>query len=272
MQPQQMASGLQQRIKTAIIIGIPILFLVLFNDLTRLIFIGLLVILISYEYLSLNIGDIKKSPTAILSFIIGLITIFAFYNNGDSYGAILAMSVVCNLILIYDLYYREKSLLQDKPLIFNIFYIVLPLGLLVQHYFKPNFSAILISTLLLIWVSDIGAYFVGKSTGKRKLFPRVSPGKTWEGFLGAGLLTTLFSYFFFSYFKIFNIQTWALIALTVWLFGSIGDLVESKFKRKIGIKDSGNILPGHGGFLDRFDGFIFCIPFVLLVIYLFEKI
>jgi len=267
-----MASGLQQRIKTAILIGIPILFLVFFNDLTRLIFIGLLVVLSSYEYLSINTGDVKKSPKAMISFVLGLGTVLAFYKYGQSYTALLAMSLICNSVLIYDLYYREASLLQDKPYIFNIFYIVLPFGLLVQHYFKENFSAILISILLLIWISDIGAYFVGKSTGKRKLFPKVSPGKTWEGFLGAGLLTVLFSYGFFSYFKIYNIQTWALIGLTVWLFGSIGDLVESKFKRKVGIKDSGNILPGHGGFLDRFDGFIFCIPFVLLAIYLFENI
>jgi len=267
-----MASGLQQRIKTAIIIGIPILFLVFFNDLSRLTFVSLLVILSSYEYLSINVGSVKKSPFAIISFIVGLVTVGFFYKNGNTYEAILGMSIICNLVLIYDLYYREKSFLQDFPYQFNVFYIGLPLGLLVQHYFKPNFGAILISILLLIWVSDIGAYFVGKSTGKRKLYPKVSPGKTWEGFLGAGLLTIIFSYFFFSYFKIYNIQTWALIGLTIWLFGSIGDLVESKFKRKVGIKDSGNILPGHGGFLDRFDGFIFCIPFVLLVIYLFEKL
>lgn len=267
-----MASGLQQRIKTAIIIGIPILFLVFFNDLTRLTFIGLLLVLASIEFLTINAGSLKKSPKAIVSLIIGITTALVTFKYGNSYEALLAMSLICNVILIYDLYYQEKSLLQDLPYVFNIFYIVLPLCLLIQHYSMNNYGAILISILLLIWVSDIGAYFVGKSTGKRKLFPKVSPGKTWEGFLGAGLLTVLFSYVFFSYFKIYNIQTWALIGLSVWLFGSIGDLVESKFKRKVGIKDSGNILPGHGGFLDRFDGFIFCIPFVLCAIYLFENI
>ena len=267
-----MASALKQRVKTAIIIGIPILFLVFFNDFTRLIFLSLIALLASYEYLSINYSNLTKSVSAISSFVLGAALLFVLYKYNHIYPTVLGISLAANLGLIYDLFYRERSLLQDLPSIFNILYVILPLALLIQLYSNQNFGAILISSLLLIWVSDISAYFVGKSTGRRKLFPKVSPGKTWEGFLGAGLTTIIFSYFFFSYFKIYSIQTWALIGLAVWLFGSIGDLVESKFKRKVGIKDSGTILPGHGGFLDRFDGFIFCIPFVSTIIYFLERV
>lgn len=270
-----MASGLQQRIKTAIIIGIPILFLVFFNDLTRLVFLGLLSLLASFEFLSISNKSDGNKKLNYFSFICGTALLFVMYTYSNSHGTFLLVSLVVNSFLIIDLFYFEKSQLKELPYLYSILYIMLPLGLLIQHYVINDsvfFGPILISILLLIWISDISAYFVGKSTGKRKLFPKVSPGKTWEGFLGAGLITIIFSYFFFSYFKILDLRTWAIIGLCIWLFGSIGDLVESKFKRKAGIKDSGSILPGHGGFLDRFDGFIFCIPFILTIIYFFGKI
>lgn len=270
-----MASGLQQRIKTAIIIGIPILFLVFFNDLTRLVFLGLLSLLASYEFLSISNKSNGNKRLNYISFICGIALLFLMYTYYDFHGIFLIISLLVNSFLIFELFYLEKSQLKESAFLFSILYIILPLGLLIQLFLKYDsiyFSPLLISTLLLIWISDISAYFVGKSTGKRKLYPKVSPGKTWEGFLGAGLITIIFSYFFFSYFKILDIRTWALLGLCIWLFGSIGDLVESKFKRQTNIKDSGTILPGHGGFLDRFDGFIFCIPFVLAIIYFFGKI
>ncbi|MBT8231961.1 MAG: phosphatidate cytidylyltransferase [Saprospiraceae bacterium] len=265
-----MASGLKQRIQTAIIIGIPILFLVFFNDTTRLVFISLIAVLASFEFIQLNYTSLKQSAVGMISFLLGIILIAATFFLVIPITILLAVSLILNLTLIYDLYHREKSFLSESPWFWNIGYVILPFILLLIFKSSTYFSQIVISTLLLIWISDISAYFVGKSTGKRKLFPKVSPGKTWEGFLGAGLTTVIFSYFFFSYFKSFNLQVWALIGLSAWLFGSIGDLVESKFKRIKDIKDSGQILPGHGGFLDRFDGFIFCIPFILVIIYIFE--
>ena len=105
--------------------------------------------------------------------------------------------------------------------------------------------------------------FGKKFLDRREIF---GPGKTWEGFWGAGLLTLLSSYFFFSYWESYDLRIWALIALSIWLFGSLGDLIESKLKRSLNIKDSSDIIPGHGGFLDRFDSFIFCIPFVLAIV------
>jgi len=259
-----MSSGLRQRVITAICIGIPILFLVFYSDTTRVSFLLLVGVLASHEYLKLFYPKLIKSPSGLISFLISVGLLFYSTQQLDIFFIpLLAVSIFSSVVLLYDLFYNESSIQEKMPALWNILYVVLPLVLIINLNHESNFSMILISTLLMIWISDISAYFVGRTIGKRKLFPRVSPGKTWEGFWGAGLITVLFSYAFFSYFGIYDVRQWALIAISVWLFGSLGDLVESKFKRSLNIKDSGNIMPGHGGILDRFDAFIFCLPFVV---------
>lgn len=122
--------------------------------------------------------------------------------------------------------------------------------------------------LFLIWSLDTTAYFIGKSLGKNLLFPRISPKKTWEGTLGGTLgclltgilLANLMPVDRFIYFKCH----WPAAAIIVSVFSQLGDLVESMYKRSVALKDSGNILPGHGGMLDRFDGFFLAIPFLYL--------
>jgi phosphatidate cytidylyltransferase len=126
---------------------------------------------------------------------------------------------------------------------------------------------ILISIFILIWTNDSFAYVVGKSIGKTKLFERISPKKTIEGFVGGLLFSVIASYLVSKYYieiaegKIF---IWIIIALIVGVFGTIGDLIESKFKRIAGVKDSGKIMPGHGGVLDRLDSVIFVAPIIFL--------
>jgi phosphatidate cytidylyltransferase len=122
----------------------------------------------------------------------------------------------------------------------------------------------------LIWVSDVGAYLVGRKLGKNKLAPSVSPGKSIEGALGAGALTIICSIIAFYVSRFGNLGFWIFIGIFVWVFGTLGDLYESTIKRKYQVKDSGTILPGHGGFLDRFDSFIFVVPFILLLLKLFK--
>lgn len=116
----------------------------------------------------------------------------------------------------------------------------------------------------MIWISDIAAYFVGKNFGKHKLFESVSPKKTWEGFMGGGVFTILAAVACSYILPNIGLIHWVAIGLIVWLLGSLGDLVESAMKRHFMIKDSGTILAGHGGFLDRLDSFIFAISFVML--------
>ncbi len=118
----------------------------------------------------------------------------------------------------------------------------------------------------MIWVNDSFAFLVGKNFGKRKLFISVSPKKTQEGFLG-GLVFALIAAFIISKFNTdFTVVNWLVIAVIVSVIGTIGDLVESKFKRQANIKDSGTIMPGHGGILDRLDSLLFAAPFVYLYI------
>lgn len=123
--------------------------------------------------------------------------------------------------------------------------------------------------LFLIWANDTGAYLIGITFGKNRLFERISPKKSWEGFIGGGLFSLLFAYLISSYFQIISSSHWLVISVIVVLAGTLGDLVESMFKRSKEIKDSGTILPGHGGVLDRFDALLLVAPIVYCYLRLF---
>lgn len=127
---------------------------------------------------------------------------------------------------------------------------------------------------IFLWVNDSGAYCTGSLIGKHKLFPRISPGKTWEGSIGGGVLVLIVAGVI-GYLAnrdqsnphLLSIAGWIGLGLVVVVFGTLGDLVESLFKRTLGIKDSGNILPGHGGMLDRFDSSLLAIPAAVIYLY-----
>jgi len=237
-----------------------------FSDLTRLVFLWLLILLTHLEFLTLHKKESPQSSIIILSLLsTSLLTFVVLYYKLNL--PVIAIAAVVSTFLIYFLFY-SKDYGQRISLVSVHFFTTIPIWTLITFYPGPDFKYLLLGSILLVWVSDISAYFVGKSIGKRKLMPSVSPGKTREGFLGAGMCTLLFSYILYASLGHFSFSQWTGLGFLVWLFGSLGDLVESKMKRIIGIKDSGTILPGHGGFLDRFDGFIFCLPFVTLFIYL----
>ncbi len=133
-----------------------------------------------------------------------------------------------------------------------------------------NFSpGIVIGFFLLIWANDTGAYLSGMSLGKHKLMERISPKKTWEGFIGGVLLAVFVAWLLSGWLGVVDSMHWVIIALIISVAGTYGDLVESMLKRNYGVKDSGTILPGHGGFLDRFDSAIFSFPLVYLFISVF---
>ncbi len=146
-------------------------------------------------------------------------------------------------------------------------YIALPLALLLAisqwggHY-RPG---VILAILLFVWTNDIMAYIIGRSFGKRAFAPKISPKKTWEGTLGGWIACILLSLVIARFMPEFSQVQWLAMALVIALSGSAGDLVESLFKRKKGIKDSGVFLPGHGGFLDRLDSLLFCLPLVALL-------
>jgi phosphatidate cytidylyltransferase len=124
-------------------------------------------------------------------------------------------------------------------------------------------SEIVLGFFVLLWVNDTGAYLVGRSMGKHKLMPAVSPGKTIEGFVGGVMLSLAAAWGWYDFSEVLSLSDWLVMAFIVAVFSNAGDLVESLFKRNCGVKDSGNFLPGHGGVLDRFDGIMLSIPMIL---------
>jgi phosphatidate cytidylyltransferase len=186
----------------------------------------------------------------------------------------IVIAIKCILFLFYDSV--QKVSISSKYL-YLLGYITLPFVFIIKISFGTNDynPKIIIGLFVLIWTNDTFAYLVGKSIGKHKLFERISPKKTIEGFLG-GVVFAAFAGFLIS--KLYiqpnpdfsnrSILIWTIIALIASIFGTIGDLIESKFKRIAGVKDSGAIMPGHGGILDRLDSVIFVAP----VIFLFYQI
>lgn len=146
----------------------------------------------------------------------------------------------------------------------GIFYIAVPFALLNTVVYEDggyNFE-IIFGLLFILWASDTGAYFAGTFFGKRKLFERISPKKSWEGFLGGAALAMLFVFGLSRFLHSLTLGQWTIVGLLVIVGGTFGDLIESLLKRSIEIKDSGDSLPGHGGFLDRFDGLLISAPFI----------
>ena len=147
-------------------------------------------------------------------------------------------------------------------------YIIIPFTFIISIPFSNEFKTYegttILGALILIWSSDTFAYLTGMTIGKTKLLERISPKKTIEGFAGGLIATLIVGYILSIYFTQFNAVTWVAIALIVAVFGMLGDLIESMFKRASGIKDSGNLIPGHGGVLDRFDSLIYAAPFIYI--------
>lgn len=145
-------------------------------------------------------------------------------------------------------------------------YVALPFAMCNILYFRFS-PLILLSLFVFIWLNDTGAYLVGCTIGKHRLFERISPKKSWEGFWGGLIVAALAAYIASRYFFILNTWQWIGLALTCSIFGTWGDLCESLIKRSLNVKDSGNILPGHGGWLDRFDSLLLAAPAAILYLF-----
>jgi phosphatidate cytidylyltransferase len=184
------------------------------------------------------------------------------------------------LILPYIVFIREIFSKDMKPLhnigatLLGNIYISIPLfcfyliafqGILDNYQFQC-----ILGYFFILWANDTGAYFAGTYFGRNKLFERISPKKTWEGFIGGALFAILVAWLTAGYFLNFSTTQWLSIACIIVITGTLGDLVESLFKRSVQTKDSGSILPGHGGFLDRFDGLLISAPFVFFYLQMWK--
>ncbi|MDP3144669.1 MAG: phosphatidate cytidylyltransferase [Bacteroidota bacterium] len=217
-------------------------------------------------------------PLKIVGFLIGILTYFFFvsFSNLTSSteliiykitGVILPLIIIGPFILFsVALFTRNENAIQSTTFtIGGIIYAVLPFALLNQTVLNTNSDfepELILGIIFLIWSNDTFAYLGGSLFGKNKMIERVSPGKTWEGTIIGVLITFTLSFAFNTLiFKLEN-HIWPTLGIAIPILATIGDLVESKLKREAGIKDSGSIMPGHGGVLDRFDSLIFVSPFV----------
>jgi len=160
-----------------------------------------------------------------------------------------------------------KPINDFSKTIYLVGYIAIPFIIITKIPFVSGNSfepKTLLSLFILIWVNDTFAFIVGKSLGKNKLFEKISPKKTIEGFIGGMFFSLVASVVLAKYFVTEPVSKWLVIAIISSVFGTLGDLIESKFKRIAGVKDSGSIMPGHGGVLDRLDSIIFVAPIVFL--------
>ena len=153
------------------------------------------------------------------------------------------------------------------------FYLSIPFGLLNALFLTPvvdgYYIGLLLGLFIIIWTSDVFAYLVGSAIGKHRLFERISPKKSWEGSIGGLVFALIAAYLLSLFFTQISLVDWMVLAVIIVVAGTFGDLSESLLKREAGVKDSGTILPGHGGVLDRFDATLFAAPFVFVYINLF---
>ncbi|WP_159950715.1 phosphatidate cytidylyltransferase [Polaribacter septentrionalilitoris] len=209
---------------------------------------------------------------SIVGYVFFLLAMFLMLKRPENYAitGILIITLLSAIYLMYQLFTkkeikfsndRSKLGLLIRYLVFSMLFLVfLPIY---KGAYHPN---LMICILIMIWVNDSFAFLVGKNFGRTKLFVSVSPKKTIEGFLGGFVFALLAAFAISKFNKEFTVLNWLIIAVIISVIGTIGDLIESKFKRQANIKDSGNIMPGHGGILDRLDSLLFAAPFVYLYI------
>ena len=180
--------------------------------------------------------------------------------DATSFSQLEYLSIFVLLLLIYTVVVKNKVTFDAVAFIVaSVFYVGVGF-----HYFistRTEGIAYIVFALVIVWSTDSGAYFVGRKLGKHKLWPEISPKKTIEGFVG-GIVIAVIATVIFQYFAQLDVNygLLLLVAVVASMIGQLGDLVESAIKRQYGVKDSGNILPGHGGILDRFDSLIFVLP------------
>ncbi len=230
----------------------------------------LFAILGTIEFSKITIG-IRRSTiaTVIVDIASTSLLTLAFF------GFPIAMWIICNIVrLVMELYCKREDHLRALAYSFmSQIYIGLPLALMTGYAEFFNTPTLLLAIFSFIWINDTGAFLVGCTLGRHKLFQSISPKKTWEGF-GGGLLLCIaagiaFSLLWSDYFGFsYGIGAWIGLAALVSVFSTWGDLIESMIKRNLQIKDSGNLMPGHGGILDRIDSLLLVMPASFIYIYL----
>jgi phosphatidate cytidylyltransferase len=269
-------SNLAQRVITAIIGAAVIVGGSLYSEWAYFLIFGTILAFSQMEFYKLS-GLDGMLPLKTFGTFIGL-TIFCMsflvemQNLPDKYYFLIFPLVA--MIFFIKLYKKsdKKPFTGIAYTFLGIFYVAVPFCLLTVAAFTVDdtfHSEIIIGALLILWASDSGAYFAGTKFGKTKLFERVSPKKSWEGSLGGAVAAFITAAVLSNFFMVLAQWQWFCITGIIIIAGTYGDLIESLFKRSIAIKDSGNKLPGHGGFMDRFDGLLLSAPFITAFLKIF---
>lgn len=278
------------RTGTAILFAAVVIAGCLINQWTFLLLILIILVGSIREFYRISLPMFKKDKThhklysnmALLMSLFSLVLSFLATFEYISKDLLFALPLCFAAIFYLELVLKSRKPFRNIGLnLLALYYIAMPLSLtfFLADVNEQFTGAILLGVLFIIWGNDSGAYIVGSLIGRNKLIPHVSPNKTIEGFLGGGLFCFIVATLNISVFsQVSGFETlafvkplvWYIIAGFVFIFATMGDLVESLLKRSLEIKDSGNILPGHGGFLDRFDAFLFVLPFIVAIVKIFN--
>ncbi len=271
-------SGTKQRVITGVIFGAIVLGGMLAHQRSFQVVFVLIAALCLWEFLGMTLETEPKGWAMyrkISGTVLGVLPVLTAIGLIPEIAVLYTFAASVFLLLIIELFAQAQQPFSNiGHILLGIIYIGFPFALVVvmsiDRQLRDFTPYIILGILLMVWASDVAAYFSGRALGKNKLFPRISPKKTWEGAIG-GLLGAVAAgaliYFIYQQLGIHHglaFQNWLILGAITAIFGILGDLVESMLKRSVNIKDSGNLLPGHGGFLDRFDAFIFVIPFAYL--------
>lgn len=283
-------NNLAQRAVTSVIGASVLIFAMVWNEYSLIAVLYIISLLVHIEYLR-KTKHFNNTPVnsieLILNILIGFIVFwcqpfFVFLSGITSLsfpGIFLFQTIpIIGVIFIYELFSKRENPLQNiSANVLGIIYCVIPFLLLYDAsnqvigridfmHISHNGNYFVLGYFLLMWTYDVMAYFTGRFLGRHKLMESISPKKTWEGFFGGTIFSIGGAILISNYFLFLTTPEWVGIALIISVFGTLGDLAESMLKRSLQLKDSSNILPGHGGFLDRFDGTLIAAPFVWLFI------
>jgi phosphatidate cytidylyltransferase len=271
-------SNLAQRILTAIVGISLVLAAVLYGEFSFLLLLLIIVVLGTMEFYR-HLEHDGVHPQQLPGVLLAASPFIAPVLSSGLGIALNLLPII--LALPYLIFIRELWTKAEKPFtnigmtLLGAIYISFPLFLFYLFAFQGNepgsYHAFnILGYFFILWAGDTGAYFTGRFLGRHKLFERISPKKTWEGFFGGLFLAMTVAFVVSRYFTGFDLVDWLAIGLIIAVTGAFGDLVESLFKRSIQVKDSGSLLPGHGGILDRFDGLFISAPFVFVYVLLFD--
>ncbi|HLF62408.1 MAG TPA: phosphatidate cytidylyltransferase [Saprospiraceae bacterium] len=263
-------SELRQRVITGLAIGLVIIGATLTGIIPTFILIVLIIMGSILEFYRLQLTRMRNANILIPS-LISITPLLAMMMISVQQSAMISAQLrgwwLTLLAISLMLYFitQLKSELQDienRLMIFSTSILLFTIPGCAAIYLSTISPKLLLGTFILIWSSDVFAYFGGKAFGRYKLAPLISPKKTWEGLISGLLSTGLAAWGLSVLFPENILKDWLITGLLVVIFGTLGDLLQSAIKRAVGVKDSGSLLPGHGGMWDRFDSFLGCIPWV----------